>query len=45
MLQGYLQIVSGLLALFFAAVTSFVFRNSGRISLILGAGFFFPVWF
>src|SRR5467141_1235747 len=39
-LQGYLQIVSGLLAFVFAAVTLVRFQGSqDRISLILGAGF------
>ena len=40
MLQGYLQIVSGLLAFVFAAVTLVRFQGTqDRISLILGAGF------
>ncbi len=39
-LQGYLQIVSGLLAFVFAAVTLVRFQGTqDRISLILGAGF------
>src|SRR6266567_4249533 len=38
-LQGYLQIVSGLLAFVFAAVTLVRFQGTqDRISLILGAG-------
>src|SRR6266446_10289435 len=40
LLQGYLQIVSGLLAFVFAAVTLVRFQGTqDRISLILGAGF------
>src|SRR5260370_17011131 len=40
MLQGYLQIVCGLLAFVFAAVTLVRFQGTqDRISLILGAGF------
>src|ERR1700720_742962 len=40
MLQGYLQIVSGLLAFVFAAVTLVRFQGTqDRISLILGVGF------
>src|SRR5258708_6597762 len=39
-LQGYLQVVSGLLAFVFAAVTLVRFQGTqDRISLILGAGF------
>src|SRR5438477_10213993 len=39
-LQGYLQIVSGLLAFVFAALTLVRFQGTqDRISLILGAGF------
>jgi diguanylate cyclase (GGDEF)-like protein len=39
-LQGYLQVISGLLALVFAAVTLVRFQGTqDRISLILGAGF------
>src|SRR5438876_11835074 len=39
-LQGYLQIVSGLLAFVFAAVTLVRFQGTqDRITLILGAGF------
>src|SRR5690349_24844589 len=39
-LQGYLQITTGLLAFVFAAVTLVRFQGSqDRISLILGAGF------
>src|ERR1700704_809957 len=39
-LQGYLQVISGLLAFVFAAVTLVRFQGSqDRISLILGAGF------
>ena len=39
-LQGYLQVVSGLLALVFAAVTLVRFQGTqDRISLMLGAGF------
>ncbi len=39
-LQGYLQIISGLMALVFSAVTLVRFRGTqDRISLILGAGF------
>jgi diguanylate cyclase (GGDEF)-like protein len=39
-LQGYLQIISGLLAFVFAAVTLVRFQGTqDRISLILGAGF------
>jgi diguanylate cyclase (GGDEF)-like protein len=39
-LQGYLQVVSGLLALVFSAVTLVRFQGTqDRISLILGAGF------
>ncbi len=39
-LQGYLQLITGLLALVFAAVTIVRFQGSqDRISLILGAGF------
>src|SRR5437016_2940270 len=39
-LQGYLQVISGLLAFVFAAVTLVRFQGpQGRISLILGAGF------
>jgi diguanylate cyclase (GGDEF)-like protein len=38
--QGYLQIISGLMALVFSAVTLVRFRGTqDRISLILGAGF------
>src|SRR2546422_4548357 len=38
--QGYLQIISGLIALIFSAVTLVRFRGTrDRISLILGAGF------
>jgi len=40
MLQGYLQVISGLLAFVFAAVTLVRFQGTqDRISLILGAGF------
>ena len=40
LLQGYLQVVSGLLAFVFAAVTLVRFQGTqDRISLILGAGF------
>ena len=40
LLQGYLQIISGLLAVVFAAVTLVRFQGTqDRISLILGAGF------
>src|SRR5437762_7235323 len=40
LLQGYLQIVSGLLAFVFAAVTLVRFQGTqDRITLILGAGF------
>ena len=40
LLQGYLQIISGLLAFVFAAVTLVRFQGTqDRISLILGAGF------
>ena len=40
LLQGYLQVVSGLLAFIFAAVTLVRFQGTqDRISLILGAGF------
>jgi diguanylate cyclase (GGDEF)-like protein len=40
MLQGYLQVISGLLAFVFAAVTLVRFEGTqDRISLILGAGF------
>ena len=40
LLQGYLQVISGLLAFVFAAVTLVRFQgNQDRISLILGAGF------
>src|SRR5712691_2374943 len=39
-LQGYLQVISGLLAFVFAAVTLVRFQGTqDRISLILGAGF------
>src|SRR3979490_621051 len=39
-LQGYLQVISGLFAFVFAAVTLVRFQGSqDRISLILGAGF------
>src|SRR6202521_722863 len=39
-LQGYLQVVTGLLAFVFAAVTLVRFQGTqDRISLILGAGF------
>ena len=39
-LQGYLQIVTGLLAFVFSAVTLVRFQGTqDRISLILGAGF------
>jgi len=39
-LQGYLQVITGLLAFVFAAVTLVRFQgNQDRISLILGAGF------
>src|SRR6266487_2035351 len=41
LLQGYLQVISGLLAFVFAAVTLVRFQGTqDRISLILGAGFF-----
>src|SRR5436189_112135 len=41
LLQGYLQVVSSLLAFVFAAVTLVRFQGTqDRISLILGAGFF-----
>src|SRR6266568_404426 len=40
LLQGYLQVISGLLAFVFAAVTLVRFQGTqDRISLILGAGF------
>jgi diguanylate cyclase (GGDEF)-like protein len=40
LLQGYLQIISGLLAFVFAAVTLVRFQGTqDRVSLILGAGF------
>src|SRR5271169_4778224 len=40
-LQGYLQVISGLLAFVFTAVTLVRFQGTqDRISLILGAGFF-----
>lgn len=40
LLQGYVQIISGLMALVFAAITLVRFRGTqDRISLILGAGF------
>ena len=40
LLQGYLQVISGLLALVFTAVTFVRFQGTqDRISLILGAGF------
>jgi len=40
MLQGYLQVISGLLAFVFSAVTLVRFQGTqDRISLILGAGF------
>ncbi len=40
LLQGYLQVITGLLAFVFAAVTLVRFRGTqDRISLILGAGF------
>src|SRR5271154_5280266 len=39
-LQGYLQVITGLLAFVFAAVTLVRFQGTqDRISLILGAGF------
>ena len=41
LLQGYLQVISGLLAFVFTAVTLVRFQGTqDRISLILGAGFF-----
>src|SRR2546429_4446337 len=41
LLQGYLQVISSLLAFVFAAVTLVRFQGTqDRISLILGAGFF-----
>ena len=44
LLQGYLQVISGLLAFVFAAVTLVRFQGTqDRISLILGAGLVFEL--